>query len=90
VYQHLMYNASLSRDWSTTPTGWTRGVEVSGVGSGIGLVPHVAKGLTRSGSLTAAVGVRLPVSAPSPYVTDLTRWSGYLLWDYMEPLRARR
>jgi mono/diheme cytochrome c family protein len=78
AYQHLMYNASLSRDWSTTPTGWTTGVEVSGVGSGIGLVPYVAKGLTRSGSLTAAVGVRFPVSAPSPYVTDLT------------PLRARR
>jgi mono/diheme cytochrome c family protein len=89
-YRHLAYNAAISHDLSPAPSAWTLGVEINGSGRAVGLTPYLVKGLTRTGSLTAAFGVRLPVTTPFPQVYDEVRWTGYLRWDFREPLRARK
>lgn len=87
--RYFAYNAALTRSLSATPTAWTIGVELNGVDRALGITPEVVKGLTRTGSLSAGFGVRISVMSPRPYTSDVTRWTGYLLWDYLEPFRAR-
>ncbi|MEO5739934.1 MAG: hypothetical protein ABIS29_04990, partial [Vicinamibacterales bacterium] len=87
--RRLGYNISVSHLFSGSPRGWGIGIEMNGVDSAVGVTPYVLKGLTRTGALTAAIGVRLPLTNPFPYDSDLTRWSGYLVWDFREPLRSR-
>lgn len=87
--RYVAYNLAVTRSLSNAPTTWTIGAELNGVDKAIGITPQVVKGLTRTGSLSAGMGVRISVTPPRPYTSDLTRWSGYLLWDYLEPFRAR-
>jgi hypothetical protein len=89
-YRHVWYNAAIARERSGVSTAWTVGVEVNGVDTAVGLTPYVLKGLTRTGSLAAGFGVRIPLTNPFPYTSDLVRWRGYLLWDYTRPLRGRQ
>ena len=83
----IVYNAYLGRDTSLAPTTWTLGVELNGENSELALTPQVRKGLTGTGALAASIGVMLPVNKRHErHVT----WVGYLLWEYLEPWRARR
>jgi hypothetical protein len=83
---HALYNVSAIQRLDEAGT-WMLGIEVGGVGSGIGLTPQVIHRLTKSGALTAAAGVRIPVRPTPPDAVDLTRWTGYVVWDYREPIR---
>lgn len=88
---HVAYNVSVSTAFGAVVPDWTVGFEVSGLDSaGVGFTPQVLKRLTPSGALTAGFGVRIVVTPPRPYVSDDTRWTGYVIWDYLEPIRRRR
>ena len=87
--RHVRYGVAFLRPLSASPVGWTLGAELNGTDSNVSVTPQLQKGLTRTGSLIAAFGVRLSLTPPLPYKYDVTRWSGFLLWDFREPLRAR-
>ena len=89
-YRHVVYNLSVSHDLAPAPNTWTVGLELSGADGAVGVTPQIMKGLTRTGSISAALGVRVPITAPYPLSKDLIRWTGYLLWQYRQPLRARQ
>jgi mono/diheme cytochrome c family protein len=89
-YPTLAYSLSLSRDLGLSPSGWTVGVELDGTNTALGITPQVIASLTRTGALTAAFGVRIPVQPPYPLLADVVRVVGYLRWEYHQPLRARR
>jgi hypothetical protein len=92
----LVYRAYLGRDTSQAPDTWTLGVELTGE-SGypllgvrtnlVALTPQVRKGLTGTGALAAAAGVTLPINRRD---AQGVKWVGYLLWEYLEPWRARK
>ena len=84
---HFIYNTYIGRDTSTAPNTWTIGVELNGEDDRVALTPQVRKGLTGTGALAASVGMMLPVNNRE---AQGMRWVGYLLWDYLEPWRARR
>lgn len=90
------YNAYIGRDLGAAPDTWTVGVELNGgiaypyLGIGnhvVALTPQVRKGLTGTGALAASAGVMLPLNKRD---AQGVRWVGYLLWEYLEPWRARR
>ncbi len=83
----FVYNVYFGRDTSLAPNTWTLGVEVDGENSELAMTPQIRKGLTRTGALAAAVGVMIPVSERDEQTTRLV---GYLLWEYTEPVRARK
>ncbi len=92
----FVYNAYVGRDTSAAPDTWTLGVELNGdvafpdtspVSSLVALTPQVRKGLTGTGALAAAFGMMLPLNKREE---QGVRWVGYLLWEYLEPWRARR
>jgi hypothetical protein len=83
----LIYNLYAGRDTSTSPATWTLGVELNGENEEVALTPQVRKGLTGTGALGGAVGVRVPLTERREQGTELV---AYLLWEYMEPVRARR
>ncbi len=82
----FVYNLYAGRDTSIEPTTWTLGLEVNGENEEIALTPQVRKGLTKTGAIGAAFGVRLPINERHE---QGTRVVGYLLWEYLEPVRAR-
>jgi mono/diheme cytochrome c family protein len=91
-----VYNAYLGRDTGAAPNTWTIGVEVNGeivfplqgiTRHLVAVTPQVRKGLTGTGALAASVGMMVPLNKRE---TQGVRWVGYLLWEYLEPLRARR
>ena len=83
----FVYNAYFGRDTSAAPNTWTLGVELNGEDRELALTPQVRKGLTGTGALAASIGVTLPLN----YREELgVQWVGYLLWEYLEPVRARR
>jgi hypothetical protein len=83
----VVYNAYVGRDTSLAPTTWTLGIELNGENRELSLTPQVRKGLTGTGALAASIGVMLPLNQRQErHVT----WVGYLLWEYLEPWRARR
>lgn len=86
--RHLIYNLYVGRDRSASPTTWTIGVELNGDDGVVKLTPQVRKGLTRTGALAAALGWQVPVRSGAS--RQFTRAVGYLLWEYLEPVRARR
>jgi hypothetical protein len=86
---HVAFNLSLLRPISVWPTAWTFGVAATSVSGSLSIAPEFVKGLTRTGSLTVGAAVAIPVRPVPPAVYGLVRWSGYLVWDYLEPLRAR-
>ena len=92
----LVYRAYVGRDTSAAPNTWTIGVELNGEGvyplqgvttNVVALTPQVRKGLTGTGALAAAAGVMIPINKRD---AQGVRWVGYLLWEYLEPWRARR
>jgi mono/diheme cytochrome c family protein len=83
----FVYNLYLGRDTSLAPNTWTLGVELNGENHELAVTPQVRKGLTRTGALAAAVGVMIPVTEREEQTTRLV---GYLLWEYTEPVRARK
>ena len=80
------YNAYVGRDTSNRPDTWTLGIELNGENDELALTPQVRKGLTRTGALGAAIGVQLPLTERA---ARATRVVGYLLWEYLERVRAR-
>ena len=83
----LVYNAYVGHDTSASPTTWTLGIEVNGENRELALTPQVRKGLTGTGALAASVGAMVPVNEREERGV---KWVGYLLWEYLEPLRARK
>jgi mono/diheme cytochrome c family protein len=83
----LVYNTYAGRDLGGTPDTWTLGLELNGENRDLALTPQARKGLTRTGALAAALGVRLPLNRRSEREMQ---WVGYLLWEYLEPVRAAR
>jgi hypothetical protein len=82
----FVYNLYTGRDTSMSPDTWTIGVELNGKNEALALTPQVRKGLTKTGALGAAVGVRVPLNARRDHGTRVV---GYLLWEYLDPVRAR-
>ena len=82
----FVYNLYAGRDTSGAPDTWTLGVELNGENTELALTPQIRKGLTRTGALGAAVGVRVPMTDRRE---QGTRVVGYLLWEYLDPVRAR-
>jgi hypothetical protein len=89
----FVYNIYVGGDTSLAPNTWTVGVELNGEVIGrssarslVAVTPQVRKGLTKTGALAAAVGVQLPLNDRQ---RRGTRVVSYLLWEYMEPVRAR-
>jgi hypothetical protein len=92
----VVYRAYVGRDLNRAPNTWTLGVEFTGESTYplievrtnlVALTPQVRKGLTGTGALAAAAGVMLPINKRD---AQGVRWVGYLLWEYLEPLRARK
>lgn len=84
---HVVYNGYIGRDTSAAPNTWTIGVELNGEDELVALTPQVRKGLTGTGALAASVGMMVPLNRREE---QGVRWVGYLLWEYLEPLRARK
>lgn len=82
----FVYNLYAGRDTSIAPDTWTLGVELNGEDGALALTPQARKGLTRTGALGAAIGVRVPLTERREQGTRLV---GYLLWEYLEPVRSR-
>ena len=72
---HVVYNSYIGRDTSAAPNAL------------VALTPQVRKGLTGTGALAASVGMMVPLNKREE---QGVRWVGYLLWEYLEPWRARR
>ena len=83
----FVYNAYLGRDTSMAPTTWTLGVELNGEDHEVSLTPQVRKGLTGTGALAMSIGAMVPINKREERGV---RWVGYLLWEFLEPLRARK
>jgi hypothetical protein len=84
---HFVYNTYIGRDTGLAPDSWTIGVELNGQDDRVALTPQLRKGLTGTGALAASVGMMLPINNRE---AQGMRWVGYLLWEYLEPVRARR
>jgi hypothetical protein len=82
-----VYNAYLGRDTSLAPHTWTIGVELNGESKALSLTPQVRKGLTGTGALAASIGAMVPINEREERGV---KWVGYLLWEFLEPLRARK
>ena len=79
------YNVFVGRDLTETLNTWTVGVELNGVNDDLAVTPQVRKGLTRTGALALAVGMQYPLNHRRDRPI---RWVGYLLWEYLDPVRA--
>lgn len=84
--RELLYNLYLGRSLDVTPATWTFGVELNGVEKEVAITPQARKALTRTGALAAAAGVRIPMINRS---AQPVRYVGYLLWEYLDPVRPR-
>ncbi len=82
----FVYHAYLGRDTGLAPTTWTIGIELNGENRELAVTPQVRKGLTGTGALAASVGAMIPINERQERGV---RWVGYLLWEYLEPWRAR-
>ena len=85
--REILYSVYLGRDTSIFPDTWTYGFEFTGENRELALVPQIRKGLTRTGALAAAFGVRVPLSELEE---QGFRYAGYLIWEYREPVFAAR
>ncbi|HVQ42039.1 MAG TPA: c-type cytochrome [Vicinamibacterales bacterium] len=82
-----VYNIYFGRDARLLPSTFTFGVELNGENDEVALTPQIRKGLSKTGALAGAFGVRLPLNHRSEQGVT---WVGYLLWEYLEPVRSRR
>ncbi|MGE3491309.1 MAG: cytochrome c [Vicinamibacterales bacterium] len=87
VDRAYLYNLYVGRDTSAAPNTWTLGVELNGENRELSVTPQVRKGLTGTGALAASIGVSIPVKYRGERVVS---WVGYLLWEFLEPLRAAK
>jgi mono/diheme cytochrome c family protein len=85
--RETIYGIYVGRDTAIFPDTWTLGVELNGENDELALTPQIRKGLTRTGALAAAFGVRLPLNKREE---QGIRWVGYLLWEYLEPVLPGR
>ena len=85
--RETIYNIYVGRDTSVFPNTWTLGLEFTGENKELWLTPQLRKGLTKTGALGAAVGVRLPLNERDEHGFAVV---GYLLWEYREPVLSRR
>jgi hypothetical protein len=85
--REVLYSVYLGRDTSIFPDTWTLGLEFTAENYELALTPQIRKGLTRTGALAAAFGVRLPLTDRED---QGLRYVGYLLWEYREPVFAAR
>ena len=83
----FVYNTYIGRDTSAAPNTWTIGIELNGENRELAVTPQVRKGLTGTGALAASIGAIVPINEREE--RGLT-WVGYLLWEFLEPLRARK
>ena len=81
----VVYNVYGGRDLSGLPSTWSIGIELNGVDDRLAVTPQLRKGLTKTGALAAAWGVRIPIVNRQH---QHTQWVGYLLWEYRDPVRA--
>jgi hypothetical protein len=81
----FVYNLYMGRDTSNAPNTWTLGLELNGENGELALTPQARKGLTKTGALGAALGVQIPLNDRAGRATRVV---GYLLWEYLEPVRA--
>lgn len=82
-----VYNIYFGRDARLLPSTFTFGVELNGEDDEVAITPQIRKGLSRTGALAGAFGVRLPLNHRDDQGVT---WVGYLLWEYLEPVFARR
>jgi hypothetical protein len=87
VDRAYLYNLYVGRDTSAAPNTWTLGVELNGENRQLWITPQIRKGLTGTGALAASLGVSIPIKYRGERVVS---WVGYLLWEYLEPLRASK
>jgi hypothetical protein len=81
------YNLYVGRDTSSAPDTWTFGLELNGENDERAVTPQIRKGLTKTGALAGSLGVMIPLNKREE---QGVRWVGYLLWEYLDPVRARR
>lgn len=84
--REIVYNLSIGRTLDVRPSAWTFGVELNGIEKDVAVTPQARKALTRTGALAAAAGVRIPLNNRS---AQPVRYVGYLLWEYLDPVRPR-
>lgn len=85
--RETVYNVYVGRDTSVFPNTWTLGIELNGENKELWVTPQIRKGLTRTGALGAAFGVRVPLTERDEHGIAFV---GYLLWEYLEPVFSRR
>ena len=83
----FVYNIYLGRDVKLLPSTFTYGVELNGENDEIAMTPQLRKGLSKTGALAGAIGVRIPLNNRNEQGVT---WIGYLLWEYLEPVRSAR
>ena len=82
-----VYNIYLGHDAKLLPSTLTYGVELNGENDEVAFTPQLRKGLSKSGALAGAFGVRIPINKRDE---QGVKWVGYLLWEYLEPVLSRR
>jgi hypothetical protein len=82
-----LYNIYLGHDAKLLPSTFTFGIELNGENDEVAFTPQLRKGLSKSGALAGAFGVRIPLNKRDE---QGVKWVGYLLWEYLEPVRSRR
>jgi len=85
--QVTVYNIYFGHDVKLLPSSFTYGVELNGENDELAFTPQIRKGLSKSGALAGAFGVRIPINKRDE---QGVKWVGYLLWEYLEPVLSRR
>lgn len=81
----FVYNLYGGKDLSGLPSTWTVGAELNGVSDRLAITPQIRKGITRTGAIAIALGVRIPIlNRQRQHVQGV----GYLIWEYLDPIRA--
>jgi mono/diheme cytochrome c family protein len=84
--REVVYNLHVGHSLDDRPSAWSFGVEFNGVEENVALTPQARKALTRTGALAAAAGVQIPLNNRS---AQPVRYVGYVLWEYLDPVRPR-
>ena len=82
-----VYNIYVGHDARLLPSTFTFGVELNGENDEVAITPQIRKGLSKTGALAGAFGVRVPLNHRDD---QGVKWVGYLLWEFLEPVLARR
>ena len=82
-----VYNIYVGHDARLLPSTFTFGVELNGENDEVAITPQIRKGLSKTGALAGAFGVRVPLNHRDD---QGVKWVGYLLWEFLEPVLSRR